>query len=49
MLKNSCHTSDMYKTTYDKSNCQTGIVHIGYGAFHRAHQAVYIDDYMENW
>lgn len=37
----------MYKTTYDKSNCQTGIVHIGYGAFHRAHQAVYIDDYME--
>jgi D-arabinitol 4-dehydrogenase len=37
----------MYKTTYDKAECQTGIVHIGYGAFHRAHQAVYIDDYME--
>ena len=37
----------MYKTTYDKSECQTGIVHIGYGAFHRSHQAVYIDDYME--
>jgi D-arabinitol 4-dehydrogenase len=37
----------MYKTTYDKSECQTGIIHIGYGAFHRAHQAVYIDDYME--
>ena len=37
----------MYKTTYDKSKCQTGIVHIGYGAFHRAHQAVYLDDYME--
>ena len=37
----------MYKTTYDRSNCQTGIVHIGYGAFHRAHQAVYVDDYME--
>lgn len=37
----------MYKTTYDKSECQTGIVHIGYGNFHRAHQAVYIDDYME--
>jgi D-arabinitol 4-dehydrogenase len=37
----------MYKTTYDKFECQTGIVHIGYGAFHRAHQAVYIDDYME--
>ena len=37
----------MYKTTYDKQQCQTGIIHIGYGAFHRAHQAVYIDDYME--
>ena len=37
----------MYKTSYDKSECQTGIVHIGYGAFHRAHQAMYIDDYME--
>jgi mannitol-1-phosphate/altronate dehydrogenase len=32
---------------YDKSDCQTGIVHIGYGAFHRAHQAMYIDEYME--
>jgi D-arabinitol 4-dehydrogenase len=37
----------MYKTSYDKGECQTGIIHIGYGAFHRAHQAVYIDDYME--
>jgi len=37
----------MYKTTYDKVECQTGIIHVGYGAFHRAHQAVYIDDYME--
>ena len=37
----------MYKTSYDKNECQTGIVHIGYGAFHRSHQAVYIDDYME--
>ena len=32
---------------YDKTNCHMGIVHIGYGAFHRAHQAMYIDDYME--
>ena len=32
---------------YDKSECHIGIVHIGYGNFHRAHQAVYIDEYME--
>jgi len=46
-LKNFCPNVRMYKTSYDKSDCQTGIVHIGYGAFHRAHQAAYIDDYME--
>jgi len=37
----------MYETSYDRRECQTGIIHIGYGAFHRAHQAVYIDDFME--
>ena len=44
----------LYKTNYDLAQCKTGIVHLGYGAFHRAHQSVYIDDYMEktgdlNW
>ena len=37
----------LHKTNYDLANCKTGIVHLGYGAFHRAHQSVYIDDYME--
>ena len=46
-LKLSHLIRGMYKTTYDKTICQTGIIHVGYGAFHRAHQAVYIDDYME--
>lgn len=46
-IKFSFVRTDMYKTTYDKQNCQTGVIHIGYGAFHRAHQAVYLDDYME--
>lgn len=35
------------RTTYDRSHCQTGVVHLGFGAFHRAHQAVYLDDLME--
>src|SRR5580692_5548133 len=30
--------------TYDRSALQRGIVHIGAGNFHRAHQAVYFDD-----
>ncbi|MFK8077483.1 MAG: mannitol dehydrogenase family protein [Granulosicoccus sp.] len=34
-------------SNYDRSSCQVGIVHLGFGAFHRSHQAVYIDDYMD--
>ena len=37
----------MLRTQYDRDACKIGIVHIGFGAFHRAHQAVYIDDYMQ--
>lgn len=37
----------LYATGYDRAACQTGVVHLGYGAFHRAHQAVYLDDYMQ--
>lgn len=33
---------------YDRTAIQTGIVHLGIGAFHRAHQAVYIDDILAN-
>ena len=29
---------------YDRKRVTPGIVHIGLGAFHRAHQAVYVDD-----
>ena len=29
---------------YDRSDLSAGIVHIGVGNFHRAHQAVYLDD-----
>ena len=44
----------LYQTSFDSQSCNIGIVHIGYGNFHRAHQAVYIDDYMQasgdlNW
>jgi D-arabinitol 4-dehydrogenase len=42
------------QTSYDRRAVSPGIVHVGYGAFHRAHQAVYVDDYMQttgdlNW
>ena len=38
---------------YDRDNTKIGIVHLGPGAFHRAHQAVYTENAMNltggNW
>lgn len=34
------------RPAYDRRAVKTGIVHLGVGAFHRAHQAVYTDDVM---
>jgi fructuronate reductase len=36
------------KPRYDRNAQACGIVHIGLGAFHRAHQAVYTDDAMND-
>jgi mannitol 2-dehydrogenase len=33
---------------YDRSAVRTGIVHLGVGGFHRAHQAVYLDSLMND-
>jgi mannitol 2-dehydrogenase len=33
--------------TYDRSAVRAGIVHFGVGAFHRAHQAMYLDRLMD--
>lgn len=38
---------NLFQTHYNHDDCEIGLVHIGYGAFHRAHQAIYIDDYMQ--
>ncbi|MDJ0921859.1 MAG: mannitol dehydrogenase family protein [Henriciella sp.] len=35
---------DIVRPGYDRSAISSGIVHLGVGAFHRAHQAVYTDD-----
>ena len=34
------------RPAYDRASIATGIVHLGVGAFHRAHQAVYTDDVL---
>lgn len=47
-------TPVLRSSQYDRDAVSVGIVHIGLGAFHRAHQAYYIDEYMNktgdlNW
>ena len=34
--------------TYDRDQVRTGIVHIGVGGFHRAHEAMYVDALMQH-
>ena len=38
--------SSVARPAYDRSALKAGIVHLGVGAFHRAHQAVYTDDVL---
>lgn len=40
-------TSGVLKPAYDRARLTPGIVHLGIGAFHRAHMAVYVDDLLQ--
>ena len=40
--------ADVRTPAYDAAGLETGIVHLGVGAFHRAHQAVYTDDVIHS-
>jgi len=44
---NSATKTHIAATRYDRAACAIGVVHLGFGAFHRAHQAVYLDDYID--
>lgn len=44
---NKPNTAAIYATGYDRKSCDIGMVHLGFGAFHRAHQAQYVDDMMQ--
>ena len=41
------HATRLAVPTYDRSRLTPSVVHLGVGAFHRAHQAVYLDDLAE--
>jgi fructuronate reductase len=38
--------ADIGRPAYDVSSITPGIVHLGVGAFHRAHQAIYVEDVL---
>ena len=38
--------AEVVRPAYDPASVGVGIVHLGIGAFHRAHQAVYVDDLL---
>jgi fructuronate reductase len=40
-------SAEVQRPAYDRGVQQVGLVHLGLGAFHRAHQAVYTDDAMD--
>jgi len=39
---------DVVRPGYDRTAARTGVVHLGIGAFHRAHQAVVFDDALKS-
>ena len=38
--------ANVAQPVYNRNTVSAGIVHLGIGAFHRAHQAVYVDDLL---
>ena len=36
----------LHKASYNPKDCQVGVIHIGLGNFHRAHQAVYFHNLL---
>jgi len=40
---------NIFKPKYDRALLSSGIIHIGVGNFHRAHQAYYINEYLNNY
>ena len=50
MTKRITHLRDLSannRPKYDPNTCGTGIVHLGVGSFHKAHQAYYTDKVLE--
>ena len=47
LTKSSEQLEQVRLPRYDRAKVTNGIVHIGVGGFHRSHQALYLDNYIE--
>ena len=39
----------LQRPSYNRGGCRAGIVHLGVGNFHRAHQAYYINELIDKY
>ena len=39
----------LQRPSYNRRSCRAGIVHLGVGNFHRAHQAYYINELIDKY
>ncbi len=46
-IANTTLNSQVIRPTFDRSALKSRIVHLGFGAFHRAHQALYTNEMLE--
>lgn len=52
-ISNTSLSAEVIKPSYDRSKVKPRIIHLGFGAFHRAHQALYTSEVLDktdsNW
>ena len=46
-ISNSALKTQVIRPSFDRSTLKTRIVHIGFGAFHRAHQGLYTSEMID--
>ena len=48
MENEDIHQDNLLRPSYTPKECSVGVVHVGVGAFHRAHQAMFFDQLLRN-
>jgi len=47
MTKNKNESKALVKASFKPADCIVGVIHIGVGNFHRAHQALYFNNILK--